>query len=240
MLSLLALALSAPTFAASEGPWMWGAGATLGTIVYPGRFPLKLPKEYDGLEGMVRGDAILGLHGVMYLNGDHRLGTHLDFGTARGFNSLSWTLEYERIFLRDSGIHLFGGGGLGFGSYSLSDEEIGTLRTPTYEVRAQAGALYKQKVTAEELSIFVKVPFNGNPTFTSPGGDKVDAEGGGNWLHVGIQATVYYGDFTSKKGKGGGKGGGNKSGSGNKSGGGNKGGGSKGGGSKGGGGGRSL
>lgn len=222
MLTLAALLLSAPSQAATEGPWMWGVGPTIGTIVYPGRFPISVPTEYSELDGMVRGDVILGLHGVMYLNGDHRLGTHLDAGIARGFSSIGWTLEYERIFLRDSGVHLFGGGGLGFGSYKLTDEELGTLRTPTYELRAQVGALYKQKVTAEELIIFAKLPLNGNPTFTDLDGEKVDAEGGGNWLHFGLQATVYYGDFTSKKDKKS-KGGSSKS----KSSGGNKGGGTR-------------
>lgn len=201
MLPILAMLLAAPAQAATEGPWMWGVGGTLGTIVYPGRFPLSVPAAYSELEGTVRGDVILGLHGVMYLNGDHRLGSHLDAGVANGFSSVSWTLEYERIFLRDSGVHLFGGGGLGFGSYKLTDDTVGTLRTPTYELRAQVGALYKQKVTAEELIIFAKLPINGNPTFTGLDGEKVDAEGGGNWLHFGLQATVYYGDFVSKKGK---------------------------------------
>lgn len=200
MIPLLALLLSAPGQAAS-GPWMWGVGPTVGTIVYPGRFPASIPDAYPELDGKVRGDVIIGAHGVMYIDGDNRLGSHVDLGFAGGYSSVAWTLEYERIFVRGNGIHLFGGGGLGFGSYSLSDEDLGRLRTPTYELRAQVGGLYKQKQTAEELSIFVKLPFNGNPVFTPEGGDKVDAEAGGNWFHVGLQGTVYFGDFKVKDNK---------------------------------------
>jgi len=208
LLPLLALALlSSPAHAGGSQPWMWGVGPTLGTIVYPGRFPASIPAAYQPeFDGKVRGDAIVGLHGVMYIDGDNRLGSHLDLGFAKGYSSQAITFEYERIFVRGSGVQLFGGGGLGFGSYTLTDDALGKLHTPTYEIRAQLGALYKQSSTAEELSIFLKVPLNGNPTFTPTGGTKVDAEGGGNWFHVGLQATVYFGDFyvkdNKKKGKG--------------------------------------
>lgn len=200
MIPLLTALLAAPAHADS-GPWMWGVGPTVGTVVYPGRFPAAVPDAYAELDGKVRGDVILGGHGVIYIDGDNRLGSHVDLGLASGYNSVAWTIEYERIFVRGSGIHVFAGGGLGFGSYTLKDEDLGKLRTPTYELRAQAGALYKQDFTAEELTIFVKLPFNGNPVFTPTGGDKVDAEGGGNWFHIGLQGTVYFGDFKVKDNK---------------------------------------
>ncbi|NOY28282.1 MAG: hypothetical protein GXP62_20675 [Oligoflexia bacterium] len=230
MIVLLAAILGGTANAATQ-PWMWGVGPTLGTIVYPGRFPLSVPDAYSQLEGKVRGDVIFGGHGVLYIDGENRLGTHVDIGAAADYNSVDWTLEYERIFVRGSGVHLFGGGGLGFGSYTLKDQDgvnastgngngngngttttgtgsapgstldDGKLRTPTYQVRLQVGALYKQTQTAEELSIFVKVPLNGNPTWTPAGGTRVDAEGGGNWFHVGLQATVYFGDFKVKGNK---------------------------------------
>lgn len=197
MLALLLAAIAiAPAEAADSGPWMWGVGPTLGTIVYPGRFPASVPDAYGALDGKVRGDVMTGVHGVLYIDGDNRLGSRVDLGLGSGYTGLAWSLEYERILLRGGGVHLFAGGGLGFGSYSIKDEAIGKLHTPTYEVRAQVGALYKQKSTAEQLEIFVKLPFNGNPTFTAPGAEKVDAEGGGNWFHVGLMATVYFGDWT--------------------------------------------
>lgn len=195
---LLALLTTAPAQAES-GPWMWGAGPTLGTIVYPGRFPASLPDAYGALEGQVRGDAITGVHGVLYIDGENRLGSRVDLGFGSGYTGLAWTIEYERILLRGNGVHVFAGGGLGFGSYSLNDDAVGKLVTPTYEVRGQVGALYKQKTTAEQLEIFVKVPFNGNPTFEAPGAEKVDADGGGNWFHVGLLATVFFGDWTMPK-----------------------------------------
>lgn len=200
MLALLLAALTAAPAEAAEGPWMWGVGPSLGTIVWPGRFPASLPDAYAPLDGKVRMDGILSAHGVMYIDGNNRLGSHLDFGVAGGFNSIAWTLEYERILLRGNGIHLFAGGGGGFGSYTLKEDGVGKLTTPTYELRAQAGALYKQKTTAEELSVFLKLPFNGNPTWTPDGGDKTDAEGGGNWFHLGLQLTMYFGDWTQPKG----------------------------------------
>ena len=119
-------------------------------------------------------------------------------GFASGYSSQAITFEYERIFVRGHGLQVFGGGGLGFGSYTLSDESLGKLHTPTYEIRGQLGALYKQTATAEEISFFLKLPLNGNPSFTPTGGTKVDAVGGGNWFHVGMQLTVYFGDFYVK------------------------------------------
>ncbi len=194
MLALILAALTAAPAHADSGPWMWGVGPTLGTIVYPGRFPASLG-DYPALEGKVRGDVITGAHGVVYLDGSNRLGSHVDLGIGSGYTSAAWTLEYERILVRGGGIHVFAGGGLGFGSYTLKDD-AGKLHTPTYELRGQVGALYKQKQTAEELSVFVKLPFNGNPTYTPTGGTKADATNAGNWFHVGLQATVYFGDWT--------------------------------------------
>ncbi len=203
MLALLLTALLAAPAQAESGPWMWGVGPTLGTIVYPGRFPAELNAYDSALEGQVRGDVITGAHGVFYIDGQNRLGSHVDLGFGKGFNSVAWTLEYERIFVRGNGIHVFGGGGLGFGSYTIKDVDdrasVGKVNTPTYEIRAQVGALYKQKQTAEELSFFVKLPFNGNPRATADDGTKSDINNGGNWFHVGLQATVYFGDWTQPK-----------------------------------------
>lgn len=197
MLSTLSLflALSAsPALASSDGPYMWGAGVTGGTIVVPGRYPARLPF----LEaGTIHGDGLLGVHGILYVNGDYRLGTHGTWGFARDYDSLAWTLEFERILVRGGGVHVFLGGGIGFGSYRFFgvDEEL--LKVPTYEVRLQAGAMLKQSHTAEELSLFVKQPFNGNPTWTDAGGAQTDSKGG-NLVHFGLELTVYYGDFRNE------------------------------------------
>ena len=198
---LLALSGSDALAAKSEddGPWMWGVGPTVGTIVYPGRFPAKLPAALDGL-GDVNGDVKLGGHGMVYLDAQNRLGTHVDFGLGKGFSSIAWTLEYERVLVRGGGFHVFAGAGGGFGKYKFSNDTVGTLKVPTYEIRGQLGAMYKQHRTAEELSIFLKVPFNGNPTFTDLDGVDSDSNGG-NLLHLGMELTVYYGDFKVKKGK---------------------------------------
>ncbi|RME20115.1 MAG: hypothetical protein D6798_21215 [Deltaproteobacteria bacterium] len=194
MFALLLAALATSPAHADSGLWMWGVGPTLGTIVYPGRFPAALG-DYPNLEGRVRGDVITGGHLVAYIDGENRLGSHVDLGFGSGYTSAAWTLEYERILMRGSGIHVFAGGGLGFGTYTLRDD-AGKLNTPTYELRGQVGALYKQKQTAEELSLFVKLPINGNPTYTPEGGTKEDATNAGNWFHIGLMATVYFGDWT--------------------------------------------
>jgi len=187
----LLLSLLTPNALASDGPYMWGVGGFGGTIVLPGRYPAKLPH----LEaGSIHGDVVMGVHGVLYINPDYRLGTHFSYGLARDYDSMAWTAEFERILVRGGGVHVFFGGGFGFGSYRFLGVDEEMLKVPTYEVRAQAGAMLKQSTTAEELSIFVKQPFNGNPTWTDAAGAQSDSKGG-NLVHVGLELTVYYGGF---------------------------------------------
>ena len=192
------IALAAPSAQAADGPPMWGVGPTVGTIAYPGRFPAKLPDDVAGF-AKVKNDVQFGAHGVMYIDPDNRIGTHLGLGVGAGYSSIAWTLEYERILKRGSGVQLFAGGGGGFGSYTFKDDTAGKLKVPTYELRGQVGGLYKQKQTAEELSFYLKVPLNGVATLTDKAGAETESKGG-NMLHLGLEFTMFFGDFKVRGG----------------------------------------
>jgi hypothetical protein len=194
MISLL-LAHSA-AFAAD--PYMYGIGPNIQTIVVPSSFPAYFGSDVRDADVLdeVRGDVGLGVKGALYLDKEQRLGTQVDFGFGSGYRAAGFTLGYDRIVTQGNGVGAFLGGGLGLGSHRFSDDETDTsLRTGTYKIRGQAGAIYRNKVNAFEADIYAILELPNTQTVTDASGDETDVSGG-FWSHLGLEATVYFGDFT--------------------------------------------
>lgn len=206
LLSLLTL-LAAPAHA-EQGPYMWGVGPNLGTMIYPGEFPAYYPKvdiaEGETVAGLadndrpefeqVRGDLIVGARGVMYLDKMSRFGARLNMGLGEGYRALNFTAEYDFLPVDKNGLSSFVGAGAGFGNMRFEAEDVGELKLATYIFRGQAGLLYRNKTQAYEANVFVQVDLPGGSRFTSI--DDVEYETGfKSYGMIGVEGTIYFGDF---------------------------------------------
>lgn len=239
MLLPLVMALAAAPTAEAAGPGvhMWGVGPTISTIAYPGRHPISFPKLSEdqiadnGFEAdvndnrritsvdEVKGDAAIGARGVVYFNRSIRGGLRFHaFSAGKNYNSADITFEVDKIFFQESKASAYGGLGLGFGNMKFQGEtEAANATDPelsmaTYLLRGQAGGMYRWKTTALEVGLFANMAVPGVIEFTGQSDNTVEIGGfGGNgvYWHGGLEATMYFGDFTppknAKKGKKGGK-----------------------------------
>jgi hypothetical protein len=194
---LLALSLLAgPARAAS--PYMAGLGPNLQTIVVPASFPAYFGKDVRdaGVIDEVRGDLGIGAKGALYFDKEQRIGGQLDLGLGGGYRAVGFTAGYDRILTQSSGVGAFLGGAVGLGSHTFTDADTDTkLRVGTYKVRAQLGAIYRDKVRAYEANLFGCLELPNTQTLTDASGAESD-QSGGFWSHLGLEATVYFGDFT--------------------------------------------
>jgi hypothetical protein len=218
---------AAPTADAASGVYMWGVGPTISTIAYPGRHPVSFPKiSNDELaEGdfgadvddrrritsldEVKGDAAIGARGVVYFTRSIRGAVRFHaFSAGKNYNSADVTFEVDKIFFQESKASAYGGLGLGFGNMKFEgDTAVEDLQDPslsmaTYLLRGQAGGMYRWKSTALELGLFANLVVPGVMEFSGQSGDSVEmASFGGNgvYWHGGLEATMYFGDFTPPK-----------------------------------------
>jgi hypothetical protein len=231
--ALVALALTAGT--ADAGPYMWGVGPSLSTMVMPGEHPLSWPvaKKIDGDRPAVapygkndsgrisepyfekvRGDVSVGAKGLFYLNKDWRGVAHGQFGFGSNYRSSQFSLGVDKIIGGESGAFAFVGGGLGVGSMRWeSTQDSAKLKVQNFPLKAQFGGYYKiNGKSAVELSIFAQLPMPSIQTLTTDDGTEIDMGVGLNPLaftHFGLELTGYFGDFMGmggKMGKGGKKG----------------------------------
>ena len=223
---LVALALTAGT--ADAGPYMWGVGPSISTMVMPGEHPLSWPvaKKVDGERPAiapygnndsgklsepyfekVRGDVSLGAKGLFYLNKDWRGVAHGQLGFGSNYRSSQLSLGIDKIIGGESGAFAFVGGGLGVGSMKWdSTQDSAELKVKHFPLKGQVGGYYKiNGKSAIELSIFAQLPMPSLQTLTTDDGTEIDMGVGLNPLaftHFGVELTGYFGDFKAKGGGG--------------------------------------
>lgn len=226
----LALGLGAPEAHAQNSPFMWGVGPTMSTIVFPGQHPLNFPKlaaedaarvpagdlnDNDRIDGLdnVGGDANLGLRGLVYFDRTWRAAARfhmVDF--ASNYNNLDLTFEVDKMMINEGKLGAYAGAGLGFGTMRFGDAESDAeLKVNTYNVRGHVGGIFRLKKAAIEAGAFAALPLPGRGVYTpSDGSDQAEiigvlgteqGGGGGNYWNLGLEFTVYYGDFIPPKKK---------------------------------------
>lgn len=230
MTSLLLLAALAGSndAVAAKGPKMWGVGPSISTQVFPPSVPSTNPKFDnwgDEIEGTaigtayadekgrlnkdkypgVAGDFQLGAKAMVYFNDEWRVGLRPNIGMGKNFSSFNMNVELDKILFTGSGMAAFMGGGLGMGRMKFkSHEDDGSDYTlGNYIARLHAGGYYKLKKQAIELSLYTKIPFAYRQEL------HVEDESFGlnaglnpvQYFAIGIEATVYFGDFVSKNPK---------------------------------------
>ena len=191
-------------------PFMWGVGPTIGTYLLPFDYPYSFPKEIrdsdptmQGLEG----DVQLGAKGTIYMNRDYRLWGHgyLHLGNKAGYNGRGITLGLDKVLLRDNGINLYVGAGGGLGRFKFDQSDVGKLDGRQIYLRGNIGALYRNVNQAYDISLFGIVGNTSNQTFTPASSEEAADINGGVYmapLVLGVEATVYFGDFKPNKKKG--------------------------------------
>lgn len=218
------LALSQPA-AALDVKW-WGVGPTIGTTAIPANYPFsfpinaKDPETKEPLVQKVKGDIDFGLHGVLYPTANGRFGARALVGIGTGAPWTAWqlTLEYDLAMVKEDGFQLLLGAGIGAGTERFggtADAPDGYLVTDYFPLRAQLTALLRDRTRAYEVNLFGAYHIAAGQTYYSEKGaegytveDSGELVAGAAYGKLGVEATVYFGDFRSQKGGGGKKRGG--------------------------------
>ena len=213
MILALFSVVSAPAHA-FDVHW-WGVGGTVGTLAIPGLYPSAFPQNARSADGdplvqKVRGDVSFGVHALLYPDNRNRLGLRglLGVGIGQPWSSAQVTLEYERALVTSDGFQLVAGAGLGAGTerfLGTADAADSRLVVNYFPVRAQIGPLLRDKSRAYEISIYATWHIVADQTWY----EAEDAEGvtgadvaavpGALYAGVGVEASVYFGDFRSKR-----------------------------------------
>lgn len=217
MIALLS-ALVAPA-AALDVKW-WGIGPTLGTIAVPGDYPVLLPANAEDANGdpliqKVRGDLSFGAHGVLYPTARGRLGARalMGVGFDKPWLSGQFTVEYDLAMINESGFQLMIGAGVGAGVERFSgnfEAENAYFVANYFPVRAQVTALLRDRPRAYEVDIYGAWHIIADQTYfaneSSDGirGSDLAVVPGGLYLKLGVELTVFFGDFRNEKAEGGG------------------------------------
>ena len=203
MLLLLWTLVMTPFASAQQGPFMWGIGPTISTVVLPGEMPFNFPDEADaaGFKG-TGGDVGFGVHGVLYMRHTQRFGTHIWYHTgANGYSSPNLTLEYDFVGTAANGGTVLGGLGGGFGSQSWENDNGAKLKMNTFIARGQGSVNFRTPANAYELAAFVNIFF--------PSGTRIESANGVEqeaafviYPQIGLEFTAFFGDFKApRKGK---------------------------------------
>ena len=214
MLLFLWTLIVTPIANAGPSPYMWGVGPTVNRIVLPGEHPVGFPKatrvendegKNEALLDKTLGDVGLGVHGVLYMKKAQRLSSHAWYSTGAGkYRSPNITFEYDFAGQASSGVTLLGGLGAGLGQQKWTTGGAGTLKMNHYILRAQGAVNYRTKKTCYEMGAFVNWFLPGRQLWDAAGDVAEERVKGGFYPTMGVEATVYYGDFKPPK-KGGGK-----------------------------------
>jgi hypothetical protein len=213
MLIFLWSLLVAPIAHAGSGPYMWGVGPMINTIVLPGEHPVGFPKDTrikdeDGknqpLLDKTLGDVGFGVHGVLYMKRAQRLSSHAWYSTGAGkYRSPNFTFEYDFAGQASSGVTILGGLGAGLGHQKWTTESAGTLKMNHYILRAQGAANYRTKKNCFELGAYMNWYLPGRQLWDAAGDVAEERVKGGFYPTLGVELTAFFGDFRPpKNGKG--------------------------------------
>ena len=200
MLALLALLGTAE--AGSSIAYMWGAGPQVSTVIYPTRFPGSFPSAAtrSGWDYTAsRGDIEFALRGAFYLNMESRLTGRLGLGGGPGWYTRWADVGMDRMLSSNSGFHTLVGANLGLGRDRFTDDLGQQLETSFVVPRVQFGGIYRNKTQAYELGVYAA--YHAAFEHLNPVSDEVIEGQGARYGMLGIEATVWFGDFTPPKSK---------------------------------------
>jgi len=200
-LTLAALALLCAAPAQAMDVYMWGVGPRIGTSFIPGHYPSKFPtavsrRESNGIEKF-RDDFFFGAEGVYYVNRHTRTLLTTNVGLAKRYTDLHLLLKYNYVGQTGAMDFLFGGG-LGVGTNRWKGDGDAKLRVPYYPVRVEGSAMIRDETRAYQLGIFAQYNIQSSVTYFDEDGHEIDAKGG-IYGYLGLDLTLYFGDFKPPK-----------------------------------------
>lgn len=207
-------------------PFMGGWGVSVQSILIPLEYPQSFPKIKSGGTPdfqQVGQDVGLGIKGTMFASRKYRASVNPYYH--RGFNesnyrSLGLNFELDQIAVRERNVWGYYGLGGGTSNIRFANADNSTLTGTQLYVKGQAGALYFDRTKAYELSVYATFGTTGRERVTVndtvyenngllSGNDQL--KGSIYYPTIGVQGTVYRGDFRKamqnpNKGKNGKKG----------------------------------
>jgi len=209
MLLLLWTLITIPIASAGSGPYMWGVGPMVNTIVLPGEHPASFPKatrikDQDGnnqaLLDKTLGDVGFGVHGVLYMKKAQRISSHAWYSTGAGqYRSPNITFEYDFAGQASNGVTLLGGLGAGLGAQRWTTDSAGTLKMNHYILRGQGAVNYRTKKNCYEMGAFINWYLPGRQLWDAAGDAEEERVKGGFYPTLGLEGTVFFGDFRPPK-----------------------------------------
>lgn len=186
---------------AAAAPWYWGVGPQVGTRVLPHPYPASWPAGVADDPGRLEPSTwsvSLGLAGAVWFTEHHRLRTGLTVDLGDRYRDLSLLGTYG--YALDLGaVDVVLGGGLGVGALWFGATDGTRLRVSHLPVRAEAALVAKDRgVRAYELALHGtwRVP---TATVLRREGGRSSEGGFGPWLTLGVEVTLYFGDFLRER-----------------------------------------
>lgn len=213
---ILPLLLALVPDAAAIDLTYWGVGPSVGTMLFPAEYPFSFPAGAK-TGGVVKGDPLVDsvgfdmsveARGVIYPSTKGRVGARvgLTFGSSQFFRQ-EFTLEYEPTIIRAKGFQVLAGGGIGVGHERFNNADTDAyLDVSYYPLRAQISGLLRDRSRAYELSIYGTYHIAGSQKFYAnadaepiDGIGKEKVAGLAAYGGIGLEATVFFGDFKNKQ-----------------------------------------
>ena len=222
LLAFLTLGLFISEPALALDTYMWGVGPRIGTTVLPGRYPAVFApkiKNYD-LDGdderdvndedeeiftsleRVKFDVIFGVDGVYYATKHTRLAATVGMDIGKRFTDGHFIARYNYVGSTGAIDFLFGGG-LGFGLQGFRGEiKAEKLKISYYPLRVEGSALVRDNTRGYQATIFAQYNIPGSHAYFAQDGEQYKV-GSGVYLFMGVELSVFFGDFTPPRpGKG--------------------------------------
>ncbi len=191
-------------------PFMAGWGVSAHTTLIPLEYPQSFPQIKSGEETtfqQVGQDLALGVKGTMFTSRKYRASFnpyyHVGFNDSN-YRSLGLNLELDKVAVRERNVWAYYGLGGGTSNIKFVDPNEATLTATQLYLKGQAGAMYFDRTKAYELSAFVTFGTTGREQITKNGtvyennglfGGDDQLKGSLYYPTIGLQGTVYRGDF---------------------------------------------
>ena len=204
-------------------PFMGGWGVSAQSILIPLEYPQSFPKIKSGGTPdfqQVAQDVGLGVKGTMFTSRKYRASVnpyyHMGFNESK-YRALGVNFDLDQIAVRERNVWGYYGLGGGTSNIRFANANNATITATQLYVKGQVGALYFDRNKAYELSVYAMFGTTGRERVTVndtvyensgvlSGDDQL--KGSLYYPTIGIQGTVYRGDFRkamqnpNNKGKG--------------------------------------